>query len=169
MSKTSYKTKHRSPSFFQRGVAAVELGLVTLFMVTVAGVTTEFGRAISQYDTLAKSARAAARFLATHQSADATLKATYILQARYIALCGLSTCPDPTTYLVPNLTLTHIEALTSDTTPALANITSGGYGSIDVVTVTISPGSNFQFQTIMTPLFPNFNFGPISVTMPTVL
>lgn len=153
----------------QQGVAAVEMGLMTMFLVTTAGVATEFGRAISQYDTLAKSARSAARYLATHNSTDVIQQALYRNQAQNIALCGVLTCGVGVPPVVPNLTATHILVSTPDNSAALANISTGGFGTLDIVTVTISPGSNFPFTSLMLGIIPSFNFGPISVTMPTVL
>jgi len=49
----------------QRGVALVELALVLPLLLAVCFAITEFGRAIYTYDTLAKSARDAARYLTT--------------------------------------------------------------------------------------------------------
>lgn len=47
----------------QRGVAILEFALVLPFLLVMTFIVTEFGRAIYQYDTLAKSVRDAARYL----------------------------------------------------------------------------------------------------------
>jgi Flp pilus assembly protein TadG len=154
---------------FQQGVAAVEMGLLTMFLVVTTGIVTEYGRAIFEYDSLAKSARSAARYLATRApSTVASVQNQYILEARNIALCGVAASCTGQPTIVPNLTIAHIQAVTADSNLALANISTGGFGTFDIVTVTISPvGSSYSFVTLM-PLIPTFTFGPISVTMPRV-
>ena len=47
----------------QKGTAIVEFALVLPFLLLLTFITTEFGRAIWQYNTLAKSVRDAARYL----------------------------------------------------------------------------------------------------------
>ena len=47
----------------QRGVAIVEFALILPFLLLLTFITTEFGRAIYQYNTLTKSVRDAARYL----------------------------------------------------------------------------------------------------------
>lgn len=51
----------RSQARKQRGVAAVEFGLLAVILITIAFGATEFGRAFYQYNTVLKAARAAAR------------------------------------------------------------------------------------------------------------
>ena len=154
-------------SRWQRGVAAVEMGVMTMFLLTTAGIATEFGRAIFQYDSLAKSARSAARYLATRApSSVVAVQNQYILEAKNIALCGFAASCSGQPSVIPNLTAAHIQASTSDTNAALNSISTGGFGTFDIVTVTISPvGSSYTFVTFM-PQILSFNFGPISVTMP---
>ena len=47
----------------QKGVAIVEFALVLPFLLLLTFITTEFGRAIWEYNTLTKSVRDAARYL----------------------------------------------------------------------------------------------------------
>jgi hypothetical protein len=47
----------------QQGVALIEFALILPLLLLLTFITTEFGRAIYQYDTLAKSVRNAARYL----------------------------------------------------------------------------------------------------------
>lgn len=47
----------------QTGVALIEFALVLPFLLLLAFITTEYGRALYQYNTLAKSVRDAVRFL----------------------------------------------------------------------------------------------------------
>ncbi len=49
----------------QKGVAIVEFALVLPFLLLLTFLTTEFGRAVWEYNTLAKSVRDAARYLST--------------------------------------------------------------------------------------------------------
>ena len=56
----------------QRGAIAVEFGLVTLIIVPLALGVVEFGRALYAYDTLTKSVRSAARYLAAEHDCQVT-------------------------------------------------------------------------------------------------
>lgn len=47
----------------QKGVAIVEFALILPFLLMLTFITTEFGRAIWEYNTLTKSVRDAARYL----------------------------------------------------------------------------------------------------------
>lgn len=152
----------------ERGVAGVEAALVTtFFLFPLTFGMTECGRAIYQYDTLAKSVRAAARYLAARETTDPTLAAQYVLEARNVALCGRPACGNGTTPVLPGLTLNHIVAkLPGDDGGVRGNIPTG-YGGLDLVTVTISPaGNSFNFVSAARFVVPNMAFGPISVTMP---
>ena len=54
----------------QRGVAAVEFGILLAPMLLMACGVAEFGRAIYQYDTLTKATRSAARYLSQFSPDD---------------------------------------------------------------------------------------------------
>ena len=54
----------------QRGVASVEFALVLPFLLILTFITTEFGRAIWEYNTLAKSVRDSARYLSIKTPED---------------------------------------------------------------------------------------------------
>src|SRR5688572_25770643 len=58
----------------QRGLALLELGISISVLITIAFGITEFGRAIYQYNTLAKAVRDATRFLSTRDAVDAAAK-----------------------------------------------------------------------------------------------
>ena len=60
----------------QRGVALVELALVLPLLLAVCFAITEFGRAIYTYDTLAKSARDAARYLTTQTPGSSSARSS---------------------------------------------------------------------------------------------
>jgi Flp pilus assembly protein TadG len=56
----------------QSGVAIVEFALVLPLLLLLTFITTEFGRALYQYNTLTKSVRDAARYLSTQSPGDTT-------------------------------------------------------------------------------------------------
>jgi TadE-like protein len=152
----------------QRGVAAVETALVTsLFLLPLTFGMTELGRAIYQYDALAKSARAAARYLAVRDNpANA---AQYVLEARNVAVCGRPACGVGSVPVVPGLTIANVVAKLPDDDGGVRKYISTGYGSLDLVTITISPASApYSFVSLVPFVVPQIAFGPISVTMSQV-
>jgi Flp pilus assembly protein TadG len=160
----------------QQGAAAVEMALITFLLVTASAGVAELGRAIYYYDTLAKSARSAARYLAQRDSTILAQQAAYRLEAKNIAQCGLPSCGVGATPLLPGLGITNISVETADTNTALANIavsSSGAppyYGSLDIVVVTISPANSpYVFRSLASFVIPDINFPPISVAMPRPL
>lgn len=60
----------------QRGVALIEFALVLPLLLILTFITTEYGRALYQYNTLAKSVRDAARYLSVQVPGDTTRYAT---------------------------------------------------------------------------------------------
>ena len=54
----------------QKGVAIVEFALILPFLLLLTFITTEFGRAIWQYNTLTKSVRDSARYLSIQTPSD---------------------------------------------------------------------------------------------------
>ncbi len=73
----------------QRGVAAVEFGILIVPMVLMALGVAEFGRAVYQYDTLTKATRSAARYLSMYSPDDVTYPTA---AAKCLAAYGNSTC-----------------------------------------------------------------------------
>lgn len=157
----------------QRGVAAVEAAIVLTVLVFLVFGITEIGRAMYQYDALTKSARAASRFLATRDSADANVQ----LVTRCLAVYGVPTAcndsggvPSGLVPVVPGLRTRNVVVSEPLANPSLRQIaTEDGTASIDVVTVTISPASApYTFQSIVPWVFPSIDFEPIHATMPQV-
>lgn len=68
----------------QRGVAIVEFALVLPLLLILTFITTEFGRALYQYNTITKSVRDAARYLSTQTPGSATA----ISNARKLVVYG---------------------------------------------------------------------------------
>lgn len=144
----------------QRGVVAIEFALVLIPMVTLCFGITELGRAIYQYDTLVKSARAGARHLTVSPPGDATAR----LEAQNLALCGNTDC-SATPPVVPGLTAAMVEVLDADNSAAHRNVATGS-GVVDMVTVTIGTANNpYQFQSMVGFVIPDITFAPVHATM----
>ncbi len=150
------------------------MALITLLLVTVSVGVAELGRAIHYYDTLAKQARAAARFLAQRDSTTPALQAQARLQASNVAVCGLANCAGITPAL-PGLTTANISVRSPETTAALGNVSVSSsvapyYGTTDIVVVTIGPPATaYQFTSLASFVIPDIAFPVISVAMPRPL
>ena len=68
----------------QKGVAIVEFALILPFLLLLTFITTEFGRAIWQYNTLTKSVRDSARYLSIQTPGDPVA----IAKARNLTVYG---------------------------------------------------------------------------------
>jgi hypothetical protein len=83
-----------------RGVALVEFALILPMLLLLTVITTEFGRAMYQYNTLAKSVRDASRYLSMQ------LPETQMTQARNLVVYGnLAGTGNP---VVQGLTAGHV-------------------------------------------------------------
>ena len=152
------------PAKRQRGVALVELGISIFVLITITFGITEFGRAIYQYNTLAKAARDAARFLSTRDPTDTAAKN----QATCLVVYGHPACTGSP--LVPGLTLAHVSICDPLACPA-DHAAQGSAPVISLVTVSIG-GPNatpFVFDSVASFIVPDFSFSPIAVTMRQVL
>ncbi len=150
----------------QRGVAAVELGLLLGFVLLpiVFGIT-EIGRAMYQYEALTKSARAAARYLGTKTSSDPDVQAA----AKCIAVYGTADCTG--TPVVPGLAVANVVVSEPSSDARLREVRTAAVGgaSIDLVSVTISATSApYRFVSIIPWVFPSIPFDPINAAMPQV-
>lgn len=143
----------------QRGVAIVEFALVLPFLLVLTFITTEYGRAIWQYNTLTKSVRDAARYLSM-QTPE-----TKITQARNLMIYGnLSGTGTP---LAPGLTASHVPDPTwQDITGTPVN---GSATPMKTVTVRIS---GYQFKSVFVTAFGipfgTVTFSDITATMRNV-
>ncbi|MCB1907101.1 MAG: pilus assembly protein [Rhodocyclaceae bacterium] len=149
-----------------RGVAAVELALLSipLMMLTVAAV--DFARAMFVYDQLAKAARDGARYLSLF---DPTVAAEYPTDAaKSRMLYGSASPGDSPSPIVPGLTTAMIKICDRIDASACDGETFGGVvtpsGSINLVKVKIE-------GYVFTPIFPGVSrlatitFEPIAATM----
>lgn len=148
----------------QRGVAMVEFGISAFVLITIAFGITEFGRAIYQYNELAKAARDAARFLSTRDPTDTTAKD----QAKCLVVYGRPACTG--TPLIPGMTVAHVSICDALDCPA-DHASQGSAPVMNLVTVSIG-GANatpYMFNSLVSFIVPDFTFEPISVTMRQVL
>jgi Flp pilus assembly protein TadG len=145
-------------------MAMVELGISIFVMISITFAITEFGRAIYQYNTLAKAARDAVRFLSTRDATDAAAKD----QAKCLAVYGNPTCLGSP--VADGLTLAMVSICDPMACPA-DHATQGAAPVISLVTVSIG-GPNatpFTFNSLFSFVVPDIQFGPIGATMRQVL
>ena len=151
----------------QNGIAAVEFALVLIPLLTMLFGITEFGRAMYEYNTIAKAARDATRLMSTQAPADpdyAALKTT----ATCFAVYGNTGCTGTT--LLPGLTTAMIGICDPVSCAATHAGVATGTGTINLVTVTIgSANTPFRFNSLAPWGVATFNFAPVSVTMRQVL
>jgi Flp pilus assembly protein TadG len=148
------------PFQHQRGVAAVEMAIMLLPLVILTFGTTEYGRAVYQYNTLVKASRDAARFLSGQgpgDPADATA-------AKCLAVYGNMTCSGTT--LLPNLDVAMVSICDSTTCPGTHLNQATGSGVINLVSVTIS---GYNFQSMVPLVAPSVTFNSIGTTMRQIL
>jgi len=134
----------------QAGAALIELALILPLLLLLTFITTEFGRAVYQYNTIVKSVRDAVRYLSVQTPG------THIAEARSLIVYGNTTGAG--TPLAPGLTLAHVQQPTWQS--------AGSTPVINTVTVTVS-GYSFQslFSSVLGIPFGSFNYNDISATM----
>lgn len=118
----------------QRGSAALEFALILPLLLLLAMATTEFGRAIYQYNTIVKSVRQAARYLSV-QTPN-----TNIAQAKNLVVYG--NVAGTGTPLVAGLAVSQVSV------PAWA--LTGSNPLINTVTVKVS---GYQFKSMFISVF----------------
>lgn len=149
----------------QRGVAIVEFALVLPLLLLLTFITTEFGRAIWQYNTLTKSVRDAARYLSTQQPGSAAAVTT----ARNLMVYGNPAgSGDP---LALGLSLSHVPAASCCTWQEVTSTPVNGSSKlINTVTVRISGYTfNSMFPSAFGVNFGAFPFSDITATMRSYL
>lgn len=139
----------------QRGVAAVEFGILLVPLVLMLFGLTEYGRAIYQYNTLVKASRDAARYLSSVAPGNATNEWD---KAKCIAIHGNSECTGP--LLVANLDASMVAVCDRTNCPDTHSSVKTTEGSVNLVTVTIT---RFEFVSLI-----NFPVGGLSVGAPDI-
>jgi len=147
----------RTSNHRQRGVALVELALITPLLLLLTFITTEFGRAMYEYNLVVKSTRDAVRYLSVQTPG------THINEARNLMVYG-NTAGDGTP-LARGLSLDNVPVGTCCTWQ-----TAGANPLITTVTVRISSYSfHSLFPSVMGVVFADANgnivFSDITATM----
>jgi Flp pilus assembly protein TadG len=137
------KTRHK-------GTAIVEFALILPLLLLLTIITTEFGRAIYQYNTIVKSLRDVSRYLSLQTPNTKITEARNLLVFGNIAGTG--------TALVPGLSLSNVA------TPSWQ--LTGSNPVINTVTITVT-GYTFHsmFTTAFGATFGDITYGDISATM----
>jgi Flp pilus assembly protein TadG len=148
----------------QSGVAAVEMALLLPFLLLLAFGLTELGRAVYQYNALAKAVRDGARHLSQYAPGDAAR----LGEARRLVLCGKINTTDTdcaNNALVAGMSLNDIHVY-DRTTDSNYNLQETGRGTVNLVRVEVS---GFVFRSLVPAFVPSVTFSPISTTMVQVL
>jgi len=148
------KTSHHHR---QRGVALVELALITPLLLLLTFITTEFGRAMFEYNAVVKSTRDAVRYLSVQTPG------THITEARNLMVYGNTAGTG--TPLARGLSLANVPAGTCCSWQS-----AGASPIITTVTVRIS---SYTFHSLFPSVFGvafadangNFVFSDITATM----
>jgi Flp pilus assembly protein TadG len=122
----------------QRGVAAIELAILIVPLLLMLFGVTEYGRAIYQYNTLAKSVRDATRYLSTVDAGDkpdiVNGGSSVYANAKCLAVHGNYNCSGNP--LVPGLTTAMVSICDASNCPD-HNGQGAGSVTVNLVTVTI--------------------------------
>ena len=139
-----------------RGVALVEFVLILPMLLLLTVITTEFGRAMYQYNSLAKNVRNAVRHLSQNSAGDTT----QIGVAKCLAVYGNSGCTAPA--LVPGLTTAMVSVCDASSCVGTHFNQPTGSGAVNLASVTIS---GYLYTSLVPSLVPDITFGDISATM----
>jgi Flp pilus assembly protein TadG len=134
----------------QAGAAVLEFAVLMAVLVTFMLLVAEYGRLMMHYETLVKSARAAARYAATQAPGTNTL------QAKCLAVTG---------------SLNVSAGACATTTPLLVGLGTSNVavttGSIDASTATVKVRiSGLAYVPAFTTLGLSISFEPIDAVMP---
>ena len=148
------KTSNPRP---QRGAALIELALIMPLLLLLTFITTEFGRAMYEYNTVVKATRDAVRYLSVQTPG------THITEARNLMVYGNTAGTG--TPLARGLSLTNVPAGSCCTWQ-----TVGANPIINTVTVRISSYTfHSLFPSVMGVVFADANgdivFSDITATM----
>ena len=138
------------------GVALVEFALILPLLLLLIFVTTEFGRAVYQYNTLTKSVRNAVRYLSVQAPG------TKLTEARNLAVYGNTSGTGSS--LVVGLSLSNVPTptwQTAGTVPVIntVKVTITGYVFRPLVFGTCGVSSTFCVS------FSNLTYNDITATM----
>lgn len=149
----------------QRGLAAVELGLLLVPLITLVFGVSEYGRAMYQYNTLAKAVRTGARYLSQYQAGDAAS----IGIAKCLVVHATADCSGDPVALGLTKDMVSVVDASTDNRLKLQPVTANGVtvGVTNLVRVRVV---GYQFVPVVTFVMNNaLTFDPISVTMTQAL
>lgn len=140
----------------QLGAVAIEFGLLVFLLMSLVFGITEFGRAIYQYNTIAKSVRDGVRLLSQAVPGDTA----QIDAATCLVVYGNTGCTGAE--LVSGLkgNVKVKDAVSDPSTQKNQTVT--GWGTANLVTVSVS---GFGFKSLVTLVVPDITFNDISTTM----
>lgn len=152
-----------------RGVVAVEFALLFIPLVLLVFGVAEFGRALYQYNTLAKAVRDSARMLSQYNPADADYP---LADAKCLAVYGKTGCSTSDVPLAPGLTTVMVvvcNPISSAGCPGstYASVPTGS-GTINLVEVKIS-GYSFTSVVPYATGVSSIMFNDIHTTMRQIL
>ena len=141
----------------QRGVALIELALITPLLLLLTFITTEFGRAMYEYNSVVKATRDAVRYLSVQTPG------THVTEARNLMVYG--NVAGTGTPLAPGLSLANVPAGSCCTWQSV-----GANPLISTVTVRITSYTfHSLFPSVMGVVFADANgnivFSDITATM----
>jgi Flp pilus assembly protein TadG len=145
------RVSHRRIGFRQRGIAAVEFAITLPLLLLLMFATAEFGRLISQNNTLAKCVRDAARYVAANATAGdskvISITPTVTTQARNIAVTGQI----------------------AGGSPLLPGLTAGAFTIADAGNGYISVAATYTYQPMIAAQLPTFGLAtPPTLARPLV-
>jgi Flp pilus assembly protein TadG len=140
----------------QTGSMVVELAVLTVLLLPLAFGITEYGRAIYQYNTIAKGVRDGVRHLSQYEPGNSSR----IHEAQCLTVFGNTGCSGAA--LVADLTTSMVVIEDSVSHAATCKLQSSGRGALNLVQVAVK---GYQFTSLASAYVPNLNVGSISSTM----
>ena len=139
-----------------RGVSLIEFALVLPMLLLLTFITTEFGRALYQYNTITKSVRDAARYLSIQDPSIKLTDPAKVLAARRLVVYGSPNASNAATPLALGLSLAQVPD---------SNITwksAGATPAINTVTIKVS---GYKFKPLFKSAF-GLSLGDVSGEIP---
>lgn len=142
----------------QRGVAIIEFALILPLLLVLTFITTEFGRALYQYNIIAKSVRDAARYLSIQDPSILVTDPNKVSNAKNLVVYGKGIVTANDVPLAIGLTTEQVGNPVWQTT--------GSNPVINTVTISVS-GYVYRplFASAFGVNFGNITFSNISATM----